>query len=147
MSSATPQGNRKDPLLPDNPYAGISIAAPASQHRDSPRRQREKQSESEREFQQHIIGAAEQLGWRCYHATAAKDGAPGFPDLVLAHPTRGIVFAELQTNRGKPSPEQQDWLLVLRAAAQLTNGGVQVRIWKPDDLNDILSVLGHGNPS
>jgi len=57
-------------------------------------------------------------------------GAAGFPDLVLAHRARGLIFAELKTAKGKTSIAQEHWLTIL-------NPHAECYIWRPDDLKDI----------
>ena len=95
---------------------------------------------SEKDFQQQIIDLAKLYGWRCAHfrpaltthgwRTPVSADGKGFPDLVLAHPVRGILFAELKSERGGASPEQIEWIELL--------GG---EIWKPSDLERIVEVL------
>jgi len=57
-------------------------------------------------------------------------GAAGFPDLVLAHKTRGLIFAELKTTKGKTSIAQEHWLNIL-------NPHAEVYIWRPEQLQEI----------
>jgi Protein of unknown function (DUF5131)/VRR-NUC domain len=110
---------------------------------------------TEAEFTAQVIALARRLGWRVAHFRAARtdrgwrtpvqgDGA-GFPDLVLARPaghltevglelrptpSRQIIFAELKTDTGRVSPEQQAWLDA--------SGGV---VWRPRDWNLIVDAL------
>lgn len=88
-------------------------------------------------------GLALALGWRGYHTHRSQHSPAGFPDLTLV---RGgvLVFAELKTERGKTTPEQDAWLEDLglvadRAAAQDPTGVpvpliVDVHLWRPSDL-------------
>jgi hypothetical protein len=103
---------------------------------------------SEAEFQETVIEVARLTGWRIYHARPAQvrpgkwvtafTGDAGFPDLLLAHDTRGVLFAELKTDRGHTSPEQEKWLFTLRAA------GAEAHLWRPRDMETILDRLqGH----
>lgn len=97
---------------------------------------------TEAAFQKQVIEAARLLGWKCAHfrgvcvqrangttywqTPVQADGA-GFVDLVLVKPHRRIIFAELKTNAGKLTPEQEAWIEALQYA-----GGL-VYVWKPDD--------------
>jgi hypothetical protein len=90
---------------------------------------------SEASFLQQVKGLAYIHGWDCHHAQPSMTrtgryittGAAGFPDLVLAHKTKGLIFAELKTARGKTSIAQEHWLSIL-------NPHAEVYIWRPEDL-------------
>jgi hypothetical protein len=73
-------------------------------------------------------------GWR----TPVQGDGKGFPDLVLARPPR-VIFAELKTAKGKLGPEQENWLAALTACP-----GVEVYVWRPDQLDDIAQILRLG---
>ena len=93
---------------------------------------------TEAQLQAAVIQTAHVFGWRVAHFRPAKtsrgwrtavaaDGK-GFPDLVLVHPGSGrLLFAELKSDRGKPSPEQEQWLIAL----ETTNA--EVYVWTPAD--------------
>lgn len=75
-------------------------------------------------------------GWRTYHTRDSRGSEPGWPDLVLANlQQRRVVFAELKAPGGSTTPEQDEWLAVLRAA------GCEVALWRPADLPEIAAVL------
>ncbi len=93
---------------------------------------------TERELQDWIAGTARLLGWRIFHARAARtskgwatavsyDGA-GYPDLTLVRDR--VVFAEIKVDRGRLRPEQVVWLDVLREAGQ------EAYIWRMSDWMD-----------
>jgi hypothetical protein len=96
---------------------------------------------NERQFQAAIIELAKWQGWKVFHPLPAQNGRGdwrtaqagdiGFPDLVLVHPERGVIFAELKTAIGKLSDTQNDWLMCLHAA------GAEAYVWRPRDINDI----------
>lgn len=97
----------------------------------------------EKDWQRDVISLARTLGWRVAHFRAVKtptgyrtpvqgDGA-GFPDLCLVRDR--IVFAELKNERGRVSPEQQQWIAALEQA------GVEAYVWRPGDLDQVLAVL------
>lgn len=99
---------------------------------------------TEGEFQGQVIHLAMLLGWQVNHQRPAQvggrwltatQGHTGFPDLVLAHPTRGVIFAELKTQRGRLSPHQQAWQHALIA------GGAECYVWRPDQLDTITARL------
>lgn len=103
---------------------------------------------TEAEFQHAIVQLAGYLGWTYYHARPAQrdgrwathfDGAPGFPDLVLVHPDRGVIFAEIKTDRGRVTPGQRLWL------NRLDEAGQNAVVWRPQDWQTITDTL-KGNP-
>lgn len=93
--------------------------------------------ESEKQFQEKVVQLARLLGYRCYHTHDSRRSAAGFPDLVLAKPGR-LVFAELKSEKGKVSREQEQWIETLRAA------GAHVCLWRAGDMPTVVRVLqGH----
>ena len=100
---------------------------------------------NERQFQAAIIELAKWQGWKVFHPLPAQNargdwrtaqaGDIGFPDLVLVHPERGIIFAELKTAIGKLTDAQNDWLMCLHAA------GAEAYVWRPRDIAEIKTRL------
>lgn len=101
---------------------------------------------TENDLQAAVMDLAKILRWRRAHfrpAQTAKgwrtpvsgDGA-GWPDLILVRPPR-MVVAELKSEIGKLSPDQDAWLSDLAAC------GIDVHVWRPANLDDgsILEVL------
>ena len=96
---------------------------------------------TEKEFQGAIMDAAKWLGWRCFHPRTVQTaegvhltaftGDAGFPDLVLVHKYRGVIFAELKADRGRLTPEQREW------RDQLITAGAEYYVWRPKDWDDI----------
>lgn len=92
---------------------------------------------NEAEFQAAILDMARWLGWRTFHPRTVRTitghhltayaGEAGFPDLVLAHSRRGVLFAELKVKRNKLSAQQELWREVLERA------GAEYHLWRPDD--------------
>lgn len=93
-----------------------------------------------------VIDLAKLRGWKIAHFGASvkvvgknrtfvgdKDAA-GFPDLVLARKQR-LIMAELKASRGTVSERQKEWLAVLGET------DAEVYIWRPEDWDDINSVL------
>ena len=83
----------------------------------------------ERTLEGHVVNAARKLGWLAYHTYDSRRSAPGFPDLVLVHPRtyNAVIFAELKTEKGRVSPEQQIWL------DSLADAGARTYVWRPRD--------------
>ena len=99
---------------------------------------------TEAEFQRAVVELAKWCGWLVFHPRPAQrsgswathfDGDAGFPDLVLAHAERGVVFAELKAERGRVSPGQRVWLNTLEDAEQTAV------VWRPSDWEAIVSRL------
>ena len=101
--------------------------------------------ETERQFQDKVIAMAIMYGWKAHHVRPGMTGNGrwmthvqghiGFPDLVLAHQERGLIFAELKADRGRISPEQSDWL------QRLTATGAEAYVWRPRDFHFIVQRL------
>lgn len=100
---------------------------------------------TEKEFQGAIMDAAKWLGWRCFHPRTVQTaqgthltafiGDAGFPDLVLVHKSRGVIFAELKADRGRLSAEQREW------RDQLITAGAEYYVWRPKDWDEIKTRL------
>ena len=100
---------------------------------------------SEAAFQSYVVEAAAWHGWKTFHPRTVRtfkgnhltayQGDAGFPDLVLAHPDRGVIFAELKSARGRLSPEQDRWIRTLVAC------GAEAYVWRPTDMVTILNRL------
>jgi len=95
----------------------------------------------EREWQNHVMKIASDLGWLYYHAPDNKpingriqNITAGFPDLVLVKAPR-IIYVELKRETGKLSPMQEKWLYLLRACGQ------EAHVWRPSNLNDVINIL------
>ena len=88
-------------------------------------------------WQSEVVALAKGYGWFVFHALPAQNsrgkwathqiGDSGFPDLVLVHPDKGCVFAELKTNKGHLTEKQREWLDYLHSAGQETH------VWRPRD--------------
>jgi hypothetical protein len=107
------------------------------------------QKQSEAEFQAQVVQLAATFGWMVQHSRPAKvgdrwmtaiTGDVGFPDLVLAHRTKGVVFAELKAETGRLRPEQIKWRDTIKAA------GGEYHLWRPDDLMYVMKRLSRKAP-
>lgn len=92
----------------------------------------------EREWQAQVVRYARDLGWSVFHVANSKRSEPGWPDLALVRDR--LVMAELKTETGRISPDQERWLALLEAA------GVETYLWRPSDLKDVLAVLRRRRP-
>jgi hypothetical protein len=83
---------------------------------------------TEAEFQSLVISSARKTGWDYWHISDARrvvEGklvgdvhAAGLPDLILVHPSRGFVFAELKRQRdARFRPAQRRTLNKMAVAA------------------------------
>lgn len=99
---------------------------------------------TEAQFQTWVIAVAKWNGWLVHHTRAAVNtrgtwstpiqGDAGFPDLVLAHPTRGVLFVELKRQTGRLSTSQTEWIERLHA-------GAEAYVWRPADSQYITARL------
>lgn len=88
---------------------------------------------TEDQLQDSVLALADRTGWLAYHTHDSRRSRPGFPDLVLVdlRPGRArVLYRELKSQKGKPTPEQRRWLAALAAA------GADVGIWRPSDWLD-----------
>ena len=89
----------------------------------------------EAELQSAIIEVARLRGYLVYHTRDSRRSEPGFPDLVLAHPSKGVIFVECKTEKGKLSAAQIKWFETLSV------GGSDVWVTRPSTLDAMLKRL------
>ncbi len=89
---------------------------------------------TERVFMQSIIDLAKREGWRHYHTHDSRRSPSGFPDLVLVKPPR-IIAAEVKTETGQVTADQQNWLDDLGLTP------VETFIWRPSYWAGIVAAL------
>lgn len=105
---------------------------------------------TEAAWQDQVVRIAHLRGWRCAHfrrapttsgghATPTAYDAAGFPDLVLAHPQHGVIFAELKTDTGRVTDQQREW------GELLTQAGARHHTWRPRDLRAVSALLAGGD--
>jgi hypothetical protein len=92
-------------------------------------------------FQSQVILLARLHGWLVMHTRAVEirpgvwktplQGHAGYPDLTLAHKTRGVIFAELKSDIGRLSDKQELWLQTL------CDAGMEHHVWRPKDIQAI----------
>jgi len=90
---------------------------------------------SEADLDRAVRMLAETCGWERFHVWNSRHSASGFPDLVLCRPPR-LAFAELKSQNGKLTVDQQRWLDFLRSVPS-----IEVYVWRPDDLDHIARIL------
>ncbi len=89
---------------------------------------------TERQLQDAVIDAAEQLGFRTYHTYDSRRSTPGYPDLhVVGHGTQ--FFFEFKRHRGVVSIDQDAWI------AELQRSGIVAMVVRPDDYDEVLALL------
>lgn len=103
---------------------------------------------TEEQFQSWVIDVAKLFKWHVHHDRPAllADGTwrtpiagdKGFPDLVLAREGR-IIFAELKSEKGRMTPEQENWLKALGCCDD--DGRVEAYVWRPSDRQQIQETL------
>lgn len=93
---------------------------------------------SEADLQALIVDAARWGGWLHYHTHDSRRSAAGFPDLVLAHPERGVVFVEVKSERGRLTVEQERWRVALAAA------GAEHWVARPAGIDALIARLAGG---
>lgn len=105
---------------------------------------------SEDELLDAVIRLAQLNGWLVDHPRPARTaggwrtalrGHAGRPDLLLVHPSGRVITAELKSEKGRLSRDQQRWDEALRVAAQ--RAGIGARgdgrpvfshyVWRPTD--------------
>lgn len=98
---------------------------------------------SEHDWQTIVVAIARINGWSTYHPPENRPGmrgtiqsvTAGWPDLAFVREGEFMV-AELKRETGKTSPEQDEWLRLLRSA------GVECYVWRPSDEAEVRGRLG-----
>lgn len=101
----------------------------------------------ERIFQDAVEHIAKMNQWHVQHIQPMKSsrgnwmtgGSPGFPDLILAHPTRGLIAAELKLENTKLNDAQVRWAGALKPWCEYY-------VWRPSQMELIAQRLGQTSP-
>jgi len=88
----------------------------------------EEDAVTEKELLQAVRDLARLRNWLVYHTHDSRRSEPGFPDLVLVKDR--VLFVELKSERGKPTPAQNEWHVALWQA------GATLFVWRPSDWLD-----------
>lgn len=94
---------------------------------------------TERDLREQVRTLCKLFGWRMAFTQYSIRSPKGFPDLVLCRPPR-LILAELKSDVGKTTQQQDEWLADLRVVAAATE--IEVYVWRPADVDDIARVLG-----
>jgi hypothetical protein len=89
---------------------------------------------TEKQFYSQIRDLAIITGWMIYHTWTSIHSAAGYPDITLVRGDR-LVFAELKTDKGRVTPQQQAWIDALRKTK------AEVYLWRPSYFDDIVEIL------
>jgi hypothetical protein len=97
---------------------------------------------SEASFMAQVKALAYPYGWVVHHSQPSMTrtgrymtmGSVGFFDLVMAHQDRGLIFAELKTQKGKTTVAQDYWRSSVERHAECY-------LWRPSDLQFIADRL------
>jgi hypothetical protein len=98
---------------------------------------------AEKDWQAQVVQLAGTFGWMVQHTRVsmvgdrymtAITGNVGFPDLVLAHRTKGVLFVELKTETGRMATAQTEWRDTLA-------GHVEWYLWRPSDIAAVMRRL------
>ena len=91
---------------------------------------------TERDLREQVRDICKLFGWKMQFTLWSIHSPKGFPDLFLANAEqRRIIFAELKSEKGKLTPEQEEWLEILKACGQETY------LWRPADILGIVEIL------
>ena len=96
---------------------------------------------SETDLREQIRDLCKITSWKFYFTFNSIHSPKGMPDLILCRPPR-LIFAELKNEKGKISTYQQEWIDVLSQCGM----NVEVYIWRPSDINEILKTLQIDKP-
>ena len=91
-----------------------------------------KENISEADFQRQVLDLADLFGWTTYHTYDSRRSRQGFPDLVMVKRGR-LIFAEIKSEKGRLSDEQEIWQGKLAEVEFYSRGNVTVRVWRPSD--------------
>ena len=88
-------------------------------------------SMTEAHLLRNVRDLAKLLGFWTMHQLHSRGTQPGWPDLVLAHPTTGrFLLRELKTESGRLTEDQEQVLLLLGCC------GLDAGVWRPRDWLD-----------
>ena len=103
---------------------------------------------SEESFSSTVEDLLKTFGWRYVHSRPARtlsgwvtalSGDKGFVDFTAVRD--GVcLFIELKSDKGRLSEGQREWMTELIKVAAISSG-VQYRVFRPNDFDQILEVL------
>ena len=104
---------------------------------------------TEKQFEAQVKDLAKIFGWLYYHTWRSIHSPAGFPDCVMVRPPR-LIFAELKSEKGIVSKDQQKWLDILRRCSFMVSDHLdgafyqnmpEVYLWCPSDIERIAETL------
>lgn len=90
---------------------------------------------TEKQLESQVKDLAKMFNWMYYHTWRSIHSPAGFPDCVMIRDDR-IVVAELKSERGKVTPQQEGWLKAFKAT-----GMAECYLWRPSDFDEIVRIL------
>ena len=90
---------------------------------------------SEEDLLRAVVDLAQLRGLLVHHSRPARTakgwvtaivGHKGLPDLIIVG-SRGVLYRELKSEKGRVSPEQHDWI------DRLEQAGQDIAVWRPSD--------------
>lgn len=87
-------------------------------------------------WQSRVTDYATLMGWAWYHTRDSRRSPEGYPDLTLVRDR--VVFAELKSERGRLTRDQERW------RDRLCGAGAEWYLWRPSDWGEVVRVLGRG---
>jgi len=91
---------------------------------------------TEKDLREQIRTLCKLFGWRFLFTWTSIHSPKGMLDLFLINAEqKRVIFAELKSEKGKMTPEQQQVFDELKACGQ------EVYLWRPGDIEDIARIL------
>jgi len=91
---------------------------------------------TERDLREWVRDLCNLFGWRFLFTWTSIHSPRGMLDLLLINKEqKRVIFAELKSEKGKMSPEQQQVFEELKACGQ------EVWLWRPADIEGIANIL------
>ena len=98
--------------------------------------ERQKIKVTEADLREQIRDLCKLFGWRFLFTWTSIHSPKGMLDLFLINAEqKRVIFAELKSEKGKMTPEQQQVFDELKACGQ------EVYVWKPHDIENIARLL------
>ena len=98
--------------------------------------ERQKIKVTEADLREQIRDLCKIFGWRFLFTWTSIHSPKGMLDLFLINAEqKRVIFAELKSEKGKMTPEQQQVFDVLKAC------GTEVYVWRPGDIEGIAEIL------
>ena len=91
---------------------------------------------TERDLREQVRDLCGLFGWKMHFTWMSMHSPKGMLDLLLINrEKKRVIFAELKSDKGKLTPEQQETFDGLEACGQ------EVYVWRPGDIEHIARLL------